>query len=127
MEIIGRLTADATVNTTKDNRKVVNFSIAVNDTYKKKDGEQVKLTEYYRCRYWLTTKVADFLTKGTLVQLGGWLSKSAWKDTTGNPHAEFNFHTEAIKFHGGGKRNDTTPNAPTNGNTKEDKEDGLPF
>lgn len=33
MEIIGRITADATVSETKAGKKVVNFSIAINDTY----------------------------------------------------------------------------------------------
>ena len=32
MELVGRLTADAKVSTLKDERKVVNFSIAINDS-----------------------------------------------------------------------------------------------
>lgn len=52
MEIVGRLTADATVNTLKDERKVVNFSVAVNDSYKAKGNEQpVKVTNYFNCSY----------------------------------------------------------------------------
>jgi single-strand DNA-binding protein len=38
MEIIGRMTADATVNETRAGKKVVNFSIAINDTYKLKEA-----------------------------------------------------------------------------------------
>jgi len=36
MEIIGRLTSDAKVNELKDGRKVVNFNIAMNESYKSK-------------------------------------------------------------------------------------------
>ncbi len=39
MEIVGRITKDEVVNQLKDERNVVNFSIAVNDYYKPKNGE----------------------------------------------------------------------------------------
>ena len=52
MTIIGRITQDAIVNTTKDDRKVVNFSLAINDSYKPKGGgERVKVTTYCNCSY----------------------------------------------------------------------------
>ena len=54
MNLIGRITRDAVVNMLKDDRKVVNFSIAVNDRYKPKSGEVVRVTTYYHCAYWLT-------------------------------------------------------------------------
>ncbi len=47
MEIIGRVTKDATVTKLKDERQVVNFSIAMNDYYKRKGNEEaVKITTY---------------------------------------------------------------------------------
>ena len=49
MEITGRVTADATVRTLSDERQVVNFAIAVNDTYKAKNGERVTQTEFFDC------------------------------------------------------------------------------
>ncbi len=52
MELFGRLTADATVNTLKDGRKVVHFAIALNDSYKPKDGDEwKKLTTFVNCSY----------------------------------------------------------------------------
>ena len=45
MELVGRITKDAVVNQLKDERKVVNFSMAVNDYFKPKDNaEGVKIT-----------------------------------------------------------------------------------
>jgi single-strand DNA-binding protein len=54
MEIlIGRLTADAKVATLKDDRQVVNFSIAMNDSYKTKGSETVtQVVTYFNCAYW---------------------------------------------------------------------------
>ena len=40
MELVGRITKDAVINQLKDERKVVNFSIAVNDYYKPKNSEE---------------------------------------------------------------------------------------
>ncbi len=52
MEITARLTGDAKLSTLKDERQVVNFNVAVNDSYKTKDGELKKVTTYFQCSYW---------------------------------------------------------------------------
>jgi single-strand DNA-binding protein len=64
MNIIGRLTQDAKVSTLPNEKQVVNFSVAVNDSYKNKQGERVQLTEYFNCAYWISPNVAKVLTKG---------------------------------------------------------------
>lgn len=53
MELTGRLTAHAKVSEVKGGKKVVNFSIAINDSYKPKDRERVELTTYVECAYWI--------------------------------------------------------------------------
>ncbi len=42
----GRVIADAKVTTLKDERQVVNFSIAINDYYKAKNSEEGKKISY---------------------------------------------------------------------------------
>jgi len=42
MEITGRIVKDASVFKLKENREVVNFTIAVNDSYKPKDSTELK-------------------------------------------------------------------------------------
>lgn len=97
MNIIGRLTKDAQVSKTANGREVVNFSIAVNDSYKNKEGQRIELTEYVDCSYWLTPKVAPWLIQGLLVELSGRISARAWTGKDGNPKAGLSFHTSAIK------------------------------
>lgn len=58
MEITGRVTADAVVRTLSDERQVVNFAVAVNDTYEAKNGESVTQTEFFDCSYWIGTGIA---------------------------------------------------------------------
>lgn len=102
MDITGRLTGDAVVRTVSEGKQVVNFSVAVNDSYKAKNGERVTQTEFFDCSYWIGTGIAQYLTKGTIVELSGRVSARAWVDGDGNAKAGLNFHTSKITLHGGG-------------------------
>lgn len=113
MEIIGRLTRDAELRTVSDNREVVVFSVAVNDTYKNKKGEYVQKTEYFNCSYFIGVGILKYLTRGLLVHLSGWVTPWAWKDEQGNPKAGLNFQTAKITLFGGRQKNQTTQQANT--------------
>jgi len=115
MNIIGRLTRDAKVNTLPNEKQVVNFSVAVNDSYKNKQGERVQLTEYFNCAYWISPNVAKVLTKGALVELTGRVSAQVWLNKEGKANAALHFHTSQIKLHGG---RDTETAAGDNGNVQ---------
>jgi single-strand DNA-binding protein len=98
MEIIGRITKDANVRTLKDNRKVVSFSIAMNDYYKTKDGEKKQLTTFVDCSYWVSDKIAKVLTKGCIVSLFGRISINQFKTKDGTFQANLSFHVNSIKI-----------------------------
>ncbi|MBS1666707.1 MAG: single-stranded DNA-binding protein [Bacteroidetes bacterium] len=102
MEIlIGRLTADARVNKTKDERQVVDFTIAINDRFKTKGSSELKkVTTYVNCSYWISVGIAPYLKKGVLVELFGRIHVSAWKKMDGEPVASLNLHVSNIKLHG---------------------------
>lgn len=101
MEITGRLTADAKLSTVKDGRQVINFSVAVNDSYKPKGSEvAVKVATYFNCSYWMTPGIAQYLTKGALVECFGRVSVNAWTNAEGEAKASLNFHVNSIKLHG---------------------------
>lgn len=102
MEIlIGRVVGDAKVSTLKDERKVVNFSIAINDSYKQKGTVQVKkVVTYVNCSYWISEGIAEYLTKGTLAEVCGRISVNAYTALDGEAKASLNFHVSSIKLHG---------------------------
>lgn len=134
MNIIGRLTRDAEVRTLSNEKQVVNFSIATNDNYRNKQGERIEQTTYFDCAYWISAKVAEILTKGTLVELSGRVYTSAWIGKDGEAHAGLNFHTSQIKFHGSSKKaNRQTPETGNKSKNEKidsnanDKDDDLPF
>ncbi len=126
MEITGRLTADAKVSTLKDGKQVVNFSVAVNDSYKPKGSEvATKVATYFNCSYWINPGIASYLTKGTLVECYGRVSVNAWTNGEGEAKASLNFHVNNIKLHG--KSNATTKETvPAPAEITEPLED-LPF
>jgi single-strand DNA-binding protein len=113
MEIIGRITADATIIETKAGKKVVNFSIAINDTYKAKGSDEVtKLVTYINCSYWINPGVAPYLTKGTLVECAGRIGVNAWTGKDGEAKGSLTFNASRIKLHGGGNKVNAETNAP---------------
>ena len=128
MEIlIGRVTADAKVSTLKDEKQVVNFSIAINNSYKPKGSMEAKqLTTYANCSYWISTGIASHLKKGVLVELCGRISVSAWNNMKGEAQGSLNFHVSNIKLHGKAKTaapDTATPTEPQAANAGDD----LPF
>lgn len=128
MNIIGRLTRDAQISTLPNEKQVVNFSVAVNDSYRNKTGERVELTEYFNCAYWISPKVAKVLTKGTIVALTGRVSAKAWMGNDAKPHASLNFHTSDIKLLGGGKKvSEVDAAAKSTSQGSADEADNLPF
>jgi len=130
MNITGRLTRDAEVRTLSNEKQVVNFSVAVNDSYKNKQGERVEQTAYFDCSYWRSSNVVKMLTKGLLVELTGRASARAWIGGDGEPRAGLNFHTSDIKPLAGGRRAESvqaTAQSESNGFTTEEADDDLPF
>ncbi|MGC4039109.1 MAG: single-stranded DNA-binding protein [Chitinophagaceae bacterium] len=104
----------------------MNFSVAVNDSYKPKGSDTAtKVTTYFNCSYWMNPGIAEHLTKGVLVECYGRISANAWTNAEGEAKASLNFHVNNIKLHG--KSNATTKEPiPAAAEIKEPLED-LPF
>lgn len=130
MEITGRITKDAVVNQLKNEREVVNFSLAVNDSYKQKgSNETKKVTTYFNCAYWVSNSIAKYLTKGTLVELYGRIGVDAYVSSQGEPKASLTFHVNNIKLLGRAKYSEamTEANIPVQQNNSNEPSDDLPF
>jgi single-strand DNA-binding protein len=58
MEITARLTGDAIVSTLKNKKQVLNFNVAINDSYRPKGStESTKTVTYVQCSYWITQQL----------------------------------------------------------------------
>ena len=97
MQITGRITADAKINTVKGDKEVVNFSIAVNDRYKVKGTNEVKeFVTFINVAWWMSTGILKILKKGAIVTVTGRLSCNAYIDMNGNAKASINFNADKI-------------------------------
>ena len=131
MEITGRLTANATVQTVKEDKQVVNFSIAINDSYKAKgSSEPTQITTYVNCAYWLSAKAAEWLKKGVLVQLYGRIGMNVYNNMEGKAVGALTFHVNDVKVLAFPKSNqdsrETAP-LPIGQPTGQETADDLPF
>lgn len=124
MELSGRLTADAAIRRTKDERELVAFTVVDNHRYKTKAGEQKNDATFFKCSYWVSTAIARHLTKGTIVTVFGRVGIDSYKKRDGDFVANLTFHANSIKILGGAKNQST--NGETPNSTEQAKED-LPF
>ena len=128
MEIIGRVTADAKVITLKDERKVVNFNVALNDSYKPKNSNDIKkITTFVQCSYWVNSTIAPYLTKGTLVELYGRIGVSAYSSLDGEAKGTLTFHVNNLKLHGKSKASNEEAQTKMKSVNEVPVADDLPF
>lgn len=99
MEIKGRLTKDAEIFTLPNtDTQVVNFSLAVNQDYTRRDGSKVSQTVFFNCAYWRSADVAQQLSKGKFIELDGSLKPRLYQSTQGETKVSLDFRASQIKF-----------------------------
>ena len=86
VQIIGRLGRDPDTKAMLSGDLVCNLSIATDEVYKDKNGDQQKNTEWHRVvLFKRLAEVADqYLSKGGQVYIEGNIKTRKWKDRDGN-------------------------------------------
>ncbi|MEE8257407.1 MAG: single-stranded DNA-binding protein [Acidobacteriota bacterium] len=84
--LIGRLGRDPEVKYTPSGQAVAKFSIATDETYKDRNGEQQRRTEWHNIVAWrrLAEICGEYLAKGKLVYIEGRIQTRQWEDREGN-------------------------------------------
>jgi len=129
MEISGRITKDAVTAKVSNDREVVNFSIAVNDSYRPKGSAELKkIVTYIDCSYWMGSKMAQWLKKGTMVELFGRIGLNVYTNAEGKAIGSLTFHTSNIKILVFPKtESDSNALAVPKKNKAKNEPDDLPF
>ena len=120
MEITGRLTAGAEVATVKGDKKVVRFTVAVNDSYRMGE-ERREVANYFECSYFRNEGIAEYLQKGAIVQVFGRVGVRAYVAKDGEAKGVLTCHVSEIKLFGG------APKAEKPKAEKVEEKDDLPF
>lgn len=79
MLFTGRLTANAEVNAVKGGKQVINFTVALNQKWKNKEGVKQEKTAFVECAYWRNSGIGEYLTKGAVVEISGWMEAQAYE------------------------------------------------
>ena len=130
MQFTGRVTADAEVRTVKNDRKVTGFTVAVNKRWKDKNGQKHERANFVECAYWVNSGVAEYLKKGTVVEITGWVEAQAWVNRDGDARANLRCDVETLKLFGvqhataSDKQN---PKKKAGAKSGAGSEDDLPF
>ena len=92
--IIGNLTRDPELKQTQSGQPVATFGIATNREWATKDNDRKKSTEFHEVVAWarLAEICANYLRKGKLVYIEGYLKTRSWEAENG----EKRFRTEVV-------------------------------
>lgn len=107
LEIIGHIGQDAEVKDFGENQ-VINFSVAVSESYTNRQGEKVTNTAWYECAKWgNNTAVAQYLKKGTQVYVSGKPQARAWQKDDGTLVSSQGINVLSLQLLG--SKNDNQP------------------
>ena len=133
---IGNLTADPEIRTMPNGEQVANFSIALNEKYKAKDGNIVENVEYVRIVLYrrLAEIAGQYLTKGSQVYVEGRLKTRKWQDSNGQDRYTTEIQGDNLQMLGGrqdepkqAKPSKAKPEPLSAMAEQDDFSDGIPF
>ena len=104
--LVGRLGKDPEVRFTSGGQAVANFSVATDESWKDKDGEKQKRTEWHKLVVWgkLAEIVQQYVKQGDLVYLEGRIQSREWQDKEGQKRTSFEIVADTLRMLGGKKR-----------------------
>lgn len=105
--IVGRLGADCEMRYLPDGTAVANFNVATDRAYKNSNGEQVKITTWFRVSVFGKQAEAcnEYLSKGSMVLVEGTLTPDkdtgrpkVWTSQTGTTGANYEVLASVVRF-----------------------------
>lgn len=85
VQLIGNVGNDPEIKNFDGGKKLANFTIATNDSYKNEKGEKVDQTEWHKVVAWGKTAeiIEKFVTKGLQIGIEGKLTHRTYDDKNG--------------------------------------------
>jgi single-strand DNA-binding protein len=84
--VIGNVTREPEIRHTSGGAAVTNFTVAVNESWKDKDGNKQERTEFVNCVAWAKQAelIGEYVSKGDPIYVEGSLQTRKWEDNDGN-------------------------------------------
>ena len=101
--LVGRLGRDPETRFTGGGQAVANFSVATDETYKDKNGERQKRTEWHKIVVWgKQAEIAQqYLKKGSLIFIEGRIQSREWQAKEGQKRTSFEIVASNFRMLGG--------------------------
>jgi single-strand DNA-binding protein len=101
--LVGNLGRDPELRYIQSGQAVANFSLATNEKWKDKDGNNQERTEWHRIVVWgkSAENCAQYLQKGRSVYIEGKLQTREWEDKEGSKRSTTEIVAQAVQFLGG--------------------------
>ncbi len=101
--LVGRLGRDPETRYTGAGQAVGNFSVATDESYKDRNGEKQKRTEWHKIVVWgKQAEIAQqYLKKGSLVFIEGRIQSREWQDKEGQKRTSFEIVASNFRMLGG--------------------------
>jgi len=123
--LVGRLGADPIIRSTDGGKKVANFSVATDETYKDRStGEKVKKTEWFRIVAWdkLADIVEEYLHKGDMVYVEGKFQTRQFDSKDNGTKTTTEVVANVMRMLGGNTRTAEAGGFTSSADTGEDEE-----
>jgi len=100
--LVGRLGKDPETRYTSGGQAVCHFSMATDETYKDKNGERQKRTEWHRITVWgKQAEIAQqYLKKGSQIYLEGSIRSGEWTDKEGQKKTTYEINASLFRMLG---------------------------
>jgi len=101
--LVGNLGRDPELRYIPSGQAVANFTLATNERWRDKDGNNQERTEWHRIVVWgkSAENCAQFLQKGRSVYIEGKLQTQEWEDKDGNKRRTTEVVAQTVQFLGG--------------------------
>src|SRR5215471_5006192 len=100
--LIGRLGRDPEIKYTPSGAPVAKFTLATDEVFKDRAGEQQRRTEWHNIVAWsrLAEICGEYLTKGKQVYIEGSIRSRQWEDQSGNKRTSYDIVAREMKMLG---------------------------
>ena len=111
---IGRIGQDPELKETRNGQKQVMFSLAVNEDYTDKSGNEVKVVNWVPCVVYgaQAENFAKYKKKGDLILVQGGITVREGEDKDGNKRTFINVRVDKTEWLPSGNNSTNTPSSP---------------
>jgi len=133
--VLGYVGSDADLRFTAGGKPVANFSVAVNESYKNSNGDNVDRVEWFRCVAWngLAELEGKYVIRGKQLYLEGRLQTRKYDDKEGKARTISEVVVSTLRLLGGSRNgSDKVPedrgeHPSANENAAPENDEDVPF